>query len=371
MRCRFSLAPSAFLLTFLLGCGSGGGRDQGSPWSAAVVRSGLLEPSRSGTGMLERVFQGDAPLIFNLEADFQQLRDDREQDSEERPGRLVLGAAHGGGSYPVDIRTRGFFRLQPHVCEFPPLRLDFPSDSLRGSVLEGLDKVKLVTHCLDRDYHEQNILEEYLAYRIYGLLTEASFRVQLALITYLDASGRDNPVSRVGFLIEDEDAVADRMGGEILDADRASPNNFEPWHAGLVYLFQYLIGNTDWSLVRFHNVKLLLLGFDYIPLPYDFDFSGFVNAPYADPAPKLVTQIRSVRDRLYRGFCSEGIDHQALFQHFRERRDLMLELVQNQPGLTERTVRTATEYLESFFDIIDDPDRAQREIVEACRRSGI
>jgi hypothetical protein len=319
---------------------------------------------------VEEVFQGDDPLIFTLEADFRQLRYDRGQESEERPGRLVLGKGHGGGSYPVDIRTRGYFRLQPHICQFPPLRLDFPADSLRGSVLEGLNKVKLVTHCLDRDYQEQNILEEYLAYRIYRLLTEVSFRVQLALITYLDTSGRDDPVSRVAFLIEDEGAVADRLGGEILEAPRASPNNFEPWHAGMVYLFQYLIGNTDWSLVRFHNLKLLLLGFEYIPLPYDFDFSGFVNAPYADPAPKLATQIQSVRDRLYRGFCSEGIDHEALFQHFRERREPILDLIRTQRGLTERATQRAVEYVESFFDIIDDPERARREIVGACRGSG-
>lgn len=356
-----------FLVLNLSACGSAGGSGPGSPWSDAVVRSGLLEATGHGSEASGPLFQRDQPLVFTLEADIHQLRYDRSQESEERPGRVVLGVSGEGDSFPVEVRTRGNFRLQPHICSFPPLRLDFPTDSIQGSVLEGLNKVKLVTHCGSRDYYEQNILEEYLAYRIFNLLTDISFRVQLAAITYVDTSGRDSPISRLAFLIEDEDAVAERLGGEVLEAPRASPNNFQPYQAGLVYLFQYLIGNTDWSLVRFHNVKLLRVGYDFIPLPYDFDFAGFVYTPYADPAPKLIREIQDVRDRLYRGFCSDGIDYQELFSHFEEVKEPILDLIRSQPALDEGNARRAMEYVDSFYEIIEDPGRAQREIVEACR----
>jgi hypothetical protein len=365
---RILLVSSFLLLASLPGCGTGGRQDGDSTLSEAARRSAPPETPDPRQGEAEGVFESTVPLTLTLEADFHQLRRDRSQESEDRPGRLTLGPAHGGGSFPLDLRTRGFFRLQPRICLFPPLRLDFPTDSLQGSVLEGLGKVKLVTHCRDRDDYEQNVLEEYLAYRIYGLLTDLSFRVQLALITYRDTSGEEDSVSRLAFLIENEEQAAERLGGEALDAPRASPNNFMPQQAGLVYLFQYFLGNTDWSVVRLHNVKLIRIGRDFIPLPYDFDFSGFVDSPYAHPAPKIEEEIASVRERLYRGFCSDRIDYPALFALFREKREPIMELIRNEPGLSERNIRNATTYLESFYDFIQNDAAAEERIQDACRR---
>jgi hypothetical protein len=367
---RILLTSSILLLALPLGCRTGARRSDDPPLSWAASRFVPPELPTSNQGGPERIFESTLPLTFTLEADFHQLRRDRSQESEERPGRLTLGDANGGESLPVDIRTRGFFRLQSQICRFPPLRLDFPKDSLGGSALEGLNKIKLVTHCQDRDDYEQNVLEEYLAYRIYGILTDFSFKVQIALITYQDTGGRDETVTRLAFLIEHEDHVAERMGGEALEPPRASPNNFLPQQAGLVYLFQYLIGNTDWSVVRLHNFKVIRVGRDYIPIPYDFDFSGFVYSSYADPAPKLAGEIDSVRERLYRGFCSEGIDYPALFALFREKREPILGVIRNQPGLTEGNIRDATTYVESFYDIIQNDAEAEERIRDTCRGIG-
>ncbi|MCK5653275.1 MAG: hypothetical protein KAJ42_17950 [Gemmatimonadetes bacterium] len=316
----------------------------------------------------ERLFETDVPLILTLEADFHQLRDDREQESEERPGRVFLEGETGEISFPVRIRTRGRFRLNDYICSFPPVRLDFPSDSLGGSVLEGLDKVKLVTHCRNQDTYEQNVLEEYLAYRVYEILTEVGFRVQLALITYRDISGEEDEVSRLAFLIEDEDALAERLGGEILEVEQANPDHFVPRQAGLMYLFQYLIGNTDWSIARAHNMKFLRIGREHYPIPFDFDFSGFVDTPYAGPSPVVARYITKVRDRRFWGVCSDEIEYPALFSHFNERREAILELIRNQPGLKDRNVQLATSYVESFYDIINNGRDADFMIVNGCRQ---
>jgi hypothetical protein len=295
------------------------------------------------------------------------LRGDREQESVERPGRVYLQGDDGEISYPVEIRTRGRFRLNDYICSFPPLRLNFPSDSLPGSVLDGLDKVKLVTHCQDKDSYEQNVLEEYLAYRILGLLTEVGFRVQLALVTYQDVSERRDQWSRLAFLIEDEDALAQRLGGEIVDAEGAHPYDFVSWDLGLMYLYQYLIGNTDWSIVGLHNMKVLRVGGRNYAIPYDFDMAGFVDAPYAGPSPVVARHITKVRDRHFWGICSDGIDYEALFSHFNERRASILKLIRNQEGLKGWNVRQAATYVEAFYDTINDEREADFKIVNGCR----
>jgi hypothetical protein len=267
----------------------------------------------------------------------------------------------------VEVRTRGSFRLNDYICSFPPLRLDFPSDSLRGSVLEGLNEAKLVTHCQDKDAYEQNVLEEYLAYRIYGLLTDVGFRVQLALVTYRDTAGHEEEVSRLAFLIEDKDALAQRLGGEIMEVERVDPDDLVPGQAGLMYLFQFLIGNTDWSLAEVHNMEFLRIGRQYHPVPFDFDFSGFVDTPYAGPSPVVAKYITDVRDRYYWGVCSARIDYQALFSHFNEMREPILELIRNQEGLTGWSTRRALLYVESFYDIINSEREANSSILGRCR----
>jgi len=330
-----------------------------------------MTAGESGELTAEGLFSSDAPLVFTLEADLSRLTDDREEESQQRPGRITLsGDGTGGGSVPVQVRTRGSVRLRAHICPFPPIRMDFPTDSVAGTVFEGQARLKLVTHCRDWDSYEQNLLEEYLAYRIYNLLTEVSFRVHLALITYVDTSGGSDPVSRAAFFIESEDALSARLGGEMLQVPAANPEDYPPQQVGLVNLFQFLIGNTDWSPVSFHNVKLIRVGWDYLPIPYDFDFSGLVDAPYAGPDPHIADRIEKVTERLYWGACSDRIDFPALFSLFNERRDAIMDLVRTQPGLDKRNIRLATAYIQGFYEIINDEHEADWQIMSACRRIG-
>jgi hypothetical protein len=362
-----SIFLQVLLAASLLACASGRGQEGTGPWSGPIRDSGWLGRDSGEVSVPRPLFQTDQPLVITLEADFHQLRKDREQESEERPGRVYLNDVTGEESYPVEVRTRGRFRLNDYICSSPPLRLDFPTDSVKGSPLEGLDKVKLVGHCRDRDSYEQNVLEEYLAYRIYGLLTDVGFRVQLALITYRDVSGLEDEISRLGFLIESEEALARRLGGEMIEADQVHPNRLVPQQAGLMYLFQFLIGNTDWAVVHSHNMKFLQVGADYHPVPYDFDFSGLVDAPYAGPSPVVSQYIATVRERYFWGVCSDEIDYTALIAHFNEARQAIVDLIDNQRGLSGWNRRQALSYVDSFYETINDQRAADFLFQHGCR----
>jgi hypothetical protein len=266
----------------------------------------------------------------------------------------------------VKVKTRGDFRLQRRNCPFPPLRLNLPEASPAGTIFDGQDQLKLVTHCRDRDDFEQNMLEEYLAYRIFNLMTDRSFQVRLARITYVDVNGKGDPVTRLAFLIEDEDDLAARLDGTMLNVEAVFSSDYEPMAAGLLYVFQYLIGNEDWSVTHFHNVKLLRVGMDHFPVPYDFDWSGLVNAPYAYPHDAYADKIRNIRDRLYCGSCSDRINYATLFREFNEKRAAIEELIAAETLLTERNREEAQEYVDDFFEVINDTRRAERVIVRAC-----
>ena len=355
-------------LWLTLACAGAPGTSGNPGFSEAIRQSSLMGPAEGPSPVPGKIFTSEQPVASTLEADFHQLRKDRDQESEERPARLVMVDAGGPEiTIPLQVRTRGNFRLRGHVCSFPPLRLNFSTEGARGTVFEGYDKLKLVGHCRNRDDYEQNVLEEYLAYRIYNFLTEVSFRVQLVLITYHDTAGEEDTVSRLGFLIEDEETMAHRVEGVSMEATRASPANFVQQQAGLMYVFQYLIGNTDWTIRRFHNVKLVRIGRDYYPVPYDFDFSGLVDAPYAGPNPVVGNRIMNVTERLFWGVCSEEIDYRAIFARFNEEREGIEELIQTQPGLTDSNARKAWDFLESFYEVINSDPQADRRILRECR----
>ncbi len=296
---------------------------------------------------------------------------DRDDESEEHSGAVVIG----GDTLPVEIRTRGRFRLQKRTCNFPPLRLDFPKDSVVGSLFENQNKLKLVTHCNDdRSDYEQYVLKEYLVYRAYNTLVDESFRVRLFRIRYEDTDGKREPLTRYGFVIEDEDRLAQRLGGRMVETPVVLPDQMDGYQLALLEVFQFMIGNTDWSAFDApgaerccHNVRPVAPPIGVaIPIPYDFDFSGAVDARYAKPAAGM--DIRNVRERKYRGICWSQQHLPQVFQHFNERRDAIYALYNSQEGLEPDVLKKSVEYLDDFYKIINDARKSEYEIVRSCRR---
>ena len=334
----------------------------------ALMPLGVAAQAAPGAAPL---FQDHEPLRLRIEADFNALRGDRDEDAEERDGMLVILGDDGSEEvFPLEIRTRGRFRLQSSTCRFPPLRLDVPRSQMDGTPFENQDKLKLVTHCRDDERYEQNTIKEYLVYRIYNLLTPNSFQARLARITYLDVSGDDDTVERWGFVIEAEEAVAERLGAQLVEE---TPNGVHPARvsndaAGLLNLFQYMVGNTDYSIYGQHNVVAFELPDAMVtPVPYDFDWTGLVNAPYARPDPSL--RIRNVRRRVYRGLCRPGLDYASINAEVLAKRDAITELVLSESRLGDDEREDVLEFLEEFWETLEDPGDAKRDIEDSCRRT--
>ena len=275
-----------------------------------------------------------------------------------------------GVDLPVDLRTRGNSRLR--VCPFPPLRLDFPAAVTAGSVFEGQDKLKLVTHCSDRKRDAGNLLDEYLAYRLFNLVSDDSYRVRLLRMEYVD-TGNTGAASLVrdAFLIESDDALATRREAAVLDTPGVALSRLDGRQAALVYVFQYLIGNTDWSLVTAetadaccHNVDLFERDGRTLPVPYDFDLAGLVHASYARPDASL--KIASVRTRRYRGYCISSADLAAGIDAVTTREADILTLASESPAASDAARRKRLEYLGEFFADAADRGALQKQFEKRC-----
>ncbi len=278
----------------------------------------------------------------------------------------------------LKVELRGNNRRRSSVCNFPPLRLDFPRSEMDGTIFENQNRIKLVTHCqTGRERYGQYVLLEYLIYRALNVLTDLSFRVRLADFTYVDSEGKKDTISRVGFLIEDDDDMAERNGWEVLEIPMISPFEMDSRQLNLVELFQYMIGHTDWSAFMgqegkdtcCHNGRLIgsFAGPVYA-VPYDFDFAGLINARYAQVAEAIGT--RTVRQRMYRGVCHQDEILQGSIEKYIEAKETIYELFEGVDGLEDRQVDQVTDYLDDFYKTITDPSRVRRNIARQCRRVG-
>lgn len=276
---------------------------------------------------------------------------------------------------PVELSTRGITRRRKDICTFPPLRLEFTQKPPKTSLFRGQKRLKLTTHCQSADRYQQDVFLEYAAYRVYRVLTPESFNVRLAKINYLDESGR-LIATRYGFFNEDADDVAKRNGQERLrTTERISPSQLDPAAAARFAVFQYMISNLDWAMTAApagqdccHNSRLLGpkgVTTGLIIVPYDFDLSGLVDAPYA--APPLKIRVATVRERYYRGFCAHNEQAKAAAADMLARRAALLAIVDQTPQLSEAGRRKAANYLGDFFDKIGSP-QGVTEVLATCLR---
>lgn len=325
------------------------------------------QPDEPSTAAEAPLFASDDVLDLTLEGDLRPIFRDRRDEPDDRPATLSYVGPDGAPvALDIEVQTRGNFRLHRLRCNVPPLRLDVHKAALEGTVFAGQRRLKLVTHCRDRsERYEEQTLREYLVYRLYNELTDLSFRVRLVRLTYVDTE-RDLTLTRFGFLIEDDDDMAARNGGRILNGAPVHPEATDREAITRLALFQFMIGNTDWGVSTSHNTDLVFLDpvGPIVAVPYDFDWAGFVDAPYAEPHPRF--DIQSVRERRYQGFCRTPEEFDAALAPFTARREALLDLVRDFPHLPEKRRADAADYLEGFYDVVDDPGRFGREILGHC-----
>jgi hypothetical protein len=329
---------------------------------AAIVLCAAIVDARAAP-----LFADDAVIEIRLTGPIGRLLD---SDPDERH-ELEFELQSEGVRHALKVRVRGNSRLR--VCKFPPLRLNFAAGGLAGTVFEGQDKLKLVTHCRNDDQAEQDVLLEYLAYRIFNVLSDVSYRVRLVRMTYddtdntLDADARH----RYGFFIEPRSELAARTGSEAVNLVGVARSAVDPDQAARVFIFQYMIGNTDWSMVKAdsdefccHNVDLFDINDVPFLVPYDFDLSGLVNTRYAKPDPSL--RISRVTKRLYRGYCISPGALRAALADIVAREDDIMALPGTIPGLSAREADTAARYLAKFFARAQDQRKLLRSFESRC-----
>ena len=305
------------------------------------------------------LFAQAEPLAFTLIADFRAVQRDRNPESTRTyPATLIVKRPDGSdASIAMRIRTRGHSRRRPTTCSFAPLRLEFEGDTA-GTPFEGQRNLKLGTHCRDVKEYDEYILREYGVYRMFNLLTPNSFRARLSKVSYVQSTDDKPVISRLGLFLEDDDDVARRMEGRIMDVPRALFKDVDQDLLTLAMTFEYMIGNTDYSIFALHNFRLIRTpDRKTYAVPYDFDMSGLVNASYA--IPDRAFGLKSVRDRLYRGPCRPLNEVEPILAKFRTEKANILALFESLPDLSREQRKEAKEYLDEFYRDLDRPNEVK------------
>jgi hypothetical protein len=327
----------------------------------AVVATTLSAPlNRAG------FFAEDKPLQMTLATDFKKLLSQRKAGVFQ-PGAATLQLTETETiTDDISVSARGVFRLTQ--CNMPGLMINF-RNSTTPTRLSPLKKLKLVCGCSSNSYGEQLVLMEYLIYKMYNQVTDMSFKVRLAKINYQDTREKIKPYTQYAFFIEDVDEMAQRNKCKEVQNVTFNTEQTNRQQMTVVALFQYMIGNTDWAVPNYHNIKLMRpdsVSTPYV-VPYDFDFAGAINARYATPAEEL--GIEKVTDRSYRGFARTMLELQIALDIFRKQKDNLLSLVKNFELLNKRERDAMYNYVKEFYDIIEVKNQVQNIFIDGARRN--
>ncbi len=322
----------------------------------------------STLGQSSSLFDSDEVMELTLRGDLKKVFKDRGDDPQYHPVTLHYQADKNTINIPIEIKTRGHFRKISSNCKYPPILLNFAKSSTpKSSVFYGQDKVKLVTPCQGDQY----VIYEYLVYKLYNLITPKSFKARLVKIIYQDTVKNKSSDPYYGILLEEEEQMTMRNLSRSLAKIGIRPEEIQKGDFLKMAVFEYMIGNTDWSVQYQQNIKLITVDSTSLPyaIPYDFDHAGIVRAPYANPAEEL--QMSSTSERRYRGYCMPEMNQfTEVFEIFNQLKDKFYALYDGNPLLSISYQNQTLKFLDQFYETINDPKKAQEEFSYPCDRSG-
>ena len=313
------------------------------------------------------LFQSDTILKLTIKLRLNELIHDLEIRDEHEAILSYTEDNNLESIHDIKLKVRGKSRSEVEICKFPPLEINFKKNKTKNTLFEGQNKLKLVTHCNYGSEFRRYVVEEYIIYKMYQIVSPYSYSVRLCEITYVDLDQSKKPFTKIGFLIEQIKDVAKRMNmvnyrDSIPHQDFCNRRELDK-----LTVFQYMIGNLDWEIKLRHNIKLIApkeRGFP-IAIPYDFDYSGIINTSYA--ATPIELGLQSTKTRLFRGFCRFDDGYKITLEYFQQIKPDLFNLVNTSEYLNKGNKSAFNNYLESFYEILDNPKKVNRKITTACR----
>lgn len=343
---------------------------------AWLAWSGSVAAQEAADDKPAKLFSSETTLEVTMTAPWGEI-EKKKKVEDPYPAKLEY-LDENGQTVQLDMTVARRGKSRQVACDFPPIRLRFDKETVKGTLFGGQESLKLTTHCQESDKYGQYYIMEMLIYRMYNLLSDYSFRVRPLQVKYVESKNGKTLYERFAFVIEDDSELAKRLGLKKIRIPSIKPSLLRPDTSALLGLFEYMIGNVDWASLRgvdpaecCHNIKLigpepLEEGPVIIAVPYDFDAAGLVDTPYAAPGEGL--PIKKVTQRLYRGFCRHNDLLEGARQQIQAQEAALLALIENEERLYSNSKKEALKYLAGYFETAKDPKKFQKEIIEKCRK---
>lgn len=324
-------------------------------------------PDQDSISLARDFFDKDEVVELKIEFDLKEFQRTRKEE-EYHPAVLHYTDDFGQNhSFKVKLRTRGIFRKS--YCYLPPFWINIENSGVDTHELEDIKKMKVVTHCMKQKDFQDYVLKEYLAYKIYNIISPYSFKVRLLHITYIDTGRSKREMQGWAFVIEPIELLARRVDARIVENEELAMARMNAGIMDRLALYYYMIGNTDFSITGMHNVKIIMLNqpgpTGYIPIPYDFDFTGFVNALYARPAENV--PIEKVTERYFLGMCRTDAIYKLVIDEFKGNSKEVHQLLQSFEYMNIDQKIEMLLFLEEFHNEIADEAFIDKYIRPTCR----
>lgn len=157
-------------------------RDQPSWWLLRFFFTWLfILPSWvAADGKPAKLFEDSSEWKVTLTGPWSKIQARSEKDARY-PAQFTYPSADGREiTVNIEVAPRALTRRR--ICDFPPLKVYFDKQDMKGTELRGNKSLKLVTYCGVNRKYEQYYIKEFLVYRIYNLITDYSFRVKPLMV---------------------------------------------------------------------------------------------------------------------------------------------------------------------------------------------
>jgi len=314
----------------------------------------------------KELFQSEELLKITLKFDIRKVTSDIKIRKEREADLSYLQADGSKITHKIKMNVRGNSRTNKDVCSFPPLKLNLKKKEVKNTLFNKQNKLKLVTHCNNSKRSEGNVKTEYLIYQLYQIINTTSIKARLCEVTYVDTRNNRKTFTKIGILLEDIDDVAKRNDVKVFENKIRNQESLEKTNLDKLIFFQYMIGNLDWSVPNRHNMKIIKAKSKGLPIavPYDFDYSGFVNASYS--VPPVGFNISSTRTRVFRGICRVN-NYGPTIQFYQNKKSELYKKINEATFLDDKKRASLLKYMDDFYEVLDSPKLLTKKIIKACR----